>query len=52
MFAGDVSGFRGVIKQADLKKQLDALIAQSQKEAKEQIALAKGKKPDTSSVPS
>jgi thiol-disulfide isomerase/thioredoxin len=47
-----VAVFRGVIKQADLKKQLDALIAQSQKEVKEQIALARGNKPDTSSVPS
>ena len=47
-----VAVFRGVIKQADLKKQLDTLIAQAQKEAKEQIALAKGNKPDTSSVPS
>jgi thiol-disulfide isomerase/thioredoxin len=47
-----VAVYRGVIKQADLKKQLDALIAQSQKEAKEQIALARGKKQDTSSVPS
>lgn len=47
-----VAVFRGVIKQADLKKQLDTLIAESQKEAKDQIALAKGKKQDTSSVPS
>ncbi|MGH9782834.1 MAG: TlpA family protein disulfide reductase [Terriglobia bacterium] len=47
-----VAVFRGVIKQADLKKQLDTLIAQSQKEVKEQIALARGKKPDISSVPS
>lgn len=47
-----VAVFRGVIKQDDLKKQLDTLIAQSQKEVKEQIALARGKKPDMSSVPS
>jgi thiol-disulfide isomerase/thioredoxin len=47
-----VAVFRGVVKQADIKKQLDTLIAQSQKEAKEQIALARGNKPDISSVPS
>jgi thiol-disulfide isomerase/thioredoxin len=44
---------QGVIKEADLKKQLDTLIAKSQSEAKEQIAQArKANKPDTSSVPS
>lgn len=48
-----VAIYQGVIKEADLKKQLDTLIAKSQSEAKEQIALArKGEKPDTSSVPS
>ena len=47
-----VAVYRGVIKQADLSKQLDTLIAESQKGAQEQIALAKGKKPETSSVPS
>jgi thiol-disulfide isomerase/thioredoxin len=47
-----VAVYPGVIKLADLKKQLDTLIAQSQREVKDQIALAKGKKPDTSSVPS
>lgn len=48
-----VAVYQGVIKEADLKKQLDTLIAKSQTEAKEQIALArKAKKPDTSSVPS
>jgi thiol-disulfide isomerase/thioredoxin len=48
-----VTVYQGVIKEADLKKQLDTLIAKSQSEAKEQIAMArKGKQPDTSSVPS
>jgi thiol-disulfide isomerase/thioredoxin len=47
-----VAVYRGVVKPADLKKQLNALIAQSQKEAKEQIALSKGEKQETSSVPS
>lgn len=47
-----VAVYQGVIKLSELKKQLDMLIAQSQKEAKDQIALAKGKKPATSSVPS
>lgn len=47
-----VAVFRGVVKAADLKKQLETLIGQSQKEAKEQIAAAKAKMPDTSSVPS
>jgi thiol-disulfide isomerase/thioredoxin len=47
-----VAVYRGVINPADLKKRLDALIAQSQKEAKAQIALSKGEKQDTSSVPS
>jgi thiol-disulfide isomerase/thioredoxin len=47
-----VAVYRGVIKPADLKKQLDALIAQSQKEAKERSALSKGEKQETSSVPS
>ena len=45
--------YRGVIKQADLKKQLDTLIATgSERGEREQIAMAKGNKPDTSSVPS
>ncbi len=47
-----VAVYRGVIKPEDLKKQLDTLIAQSQKEAKEQIALAREKTQDISSVPS
>jgi thiol-disulfide isomerase/thioredoxin len=48
-----IAVFQGVVKEADLKKQLDTLIAKSQDDAKEQIALArKGKKPERSSVPS
>jgi peroxiredoxin len=47
-----VAVYRGVIKVAELKKQIDALIAKSQREAKEQIALAKVKSQDASSVPS
>jgi thiol-disulfide isomerase/thioredoxin len=47
-----VAVFQGVVKEADLKKQLATLIAKSQREAKAQIALAKDAKPDTSSVPS
>ncbi len=47
-----VAVYRGVIKEADLKKRLDTLIAKSQKEAKELIALSKAKTQGTSSVPS
>ncbi|MBL8203558.1 MAG: TlpA family protein disulfide reductase [Blastocatellia bacterium] len=47
-----VAVFPGVITVAELKKRLDTLIAQSQREAKDQIALAKGKKQDVASVPS
>ncbi len=47
-----VAVFQGVITVAELKKRLETLIAQSQKEAKDQIALAKGKKQDVASVPS
>ena len=48
-----VAVFQGVVKEADLKKQLDTLIAKSQSEAKDQIAMARReKKPDTSNVPS
>lgn len=48
-----VAVYQGVIKEADLKKQLDTLIVQAQRDAKEQIAEArKAKKPETSSVPS
>ncbi|HZS07678.1 MAG TPA: TlpA disulfide reductase family protein [Blastocatellia bacterium] len=47
-----VALWRGVIKAADLKKQLDTLIAKSQREAREQIAQARVKSQDASSVPS
>ena len=48
-----VAVYQGVIKEAEIKKRLDTLIAAAQREAKEQIAQAqKAKKPDTSSVPS
>jgi thiol-disulfide isomerase/thioredoxin len=47
-----VAVYPGVIKEADLKKQIDELIAESQREAKEQIAAAKAQSQDASSVPS
>ena len=48
-----VAVYQGVIKEADLRSKIDTLLAKSQSEAKEQIALAKrGQKPETSSVPS
>jgi hypothetical protein len=47
-----VAVFRGVIKLADFKKQLDTLIAQAQRAVKGQIATAKEKQPDMSSAPS
>jgi thiol-disulfide isomerase/thioredoxin len=48
-----VAIYQGVIKEVELKKQLDLLIAKAQREAKEQIAQArKAQKPDTASVPS
>jgi peroxiredoxin len=47
-----VAVYQGVIKVAELKKQLDALIAKPQRDAKKQIALAKVKSQDASSVPS
>jgi len=47
-----VAVYRGVIKEADLKKQLDTLIAKSQREARGQIALARAKSQDASSIPS
>lgn len=48
-----IAVYQGVIKEADIKKQLDALIAKSQSEAKEQIAVArKAKGAETSTVPS
>jgi thiol-disulfide isomerase/thioredoxin len=47
-----VALYRGVIQPAELKQQLDALIAQAQESAKSQIASAKRQLPDSSSVPS
>jgi thiol-disulfide isomerase/thioredoxin len=48
-----VAVFQGVVKAADVRKQLDTLIARSQSEVKEQVAAAKEEKePDVSSVPS
>jgi thiol-disulfide isomerase/thioredoxin len=47
-----VTVFQGVTTLAELKKRLDMLIAQSQREAKDQIALAREKRQDVSSVPS
>ncbi len=47
-----VAIYPGTVTLADLKKQLDLLIAQSQREAKDQIAAARGHKEDKSSVPS
>jgi peroxiredoxin len=47
-----VASYPGIITLANLKKQLDTLIAASQNEAKEQIASARNKKSDISSVPS
>jgi len=47
-----VAQYRGVINQAELKKRLDVLLAAATAQAKEQIAAAKGKSKDVSSVPS
>jgi thiol-disulfide isomerase/thioredoxin len=47
-----VAQYRGVINQAELKKRLDVLLAAATVQAKEQIAAAKGKSKDVSSVPS
>jgi len=48
-----VAVYQGVIKEAELRKQIDFLLAKSQSEATRQIALARrGQKPETSSVPS
>jgi len=43
---------RGIIKEADVRKQLDLLIADRQREAKGQIEMAKVRTKDASSVPS
>jgi thiol-disulfide isomerase/thioredoxin len=47
-----VAVYKGVIKAAELKKQLDALLAAAEKESKGQIAAVNGKAGKTSSVPS
>jgi thiol-disulfide isomerase/thioredoxin len=49
-----VAIYRSVVTQEEIKKHLDKLVAQGEREAKrEQIAMAKGKsKPEASSVPS
>ena len=44
--------YPGVIKKADVVKRLDALIAESRGEAQEELAIAKVKTQDASSVPS
>jgi hypothetical protein len=44
--------YRGIIKLADLKKQLDSMLAAAEKESKEIIASAKPKPAKASSVPS
>lgn len=47
-----VATFKGVVKLADLKKQLDVMLAAAEKESKGQLAAVKGKPSKTSSVPS
>ncbi len=48
-----IAVFPGVVKQAELRMQLDKLIARSQSDAERQIALErKAKRPEISSVPS
>ena len=47
-----VAAFKGVIKLADLKKQLDELLAAAEKESKGHIAAVKEKPSKASSVPS
>ena len=47
-----VAQFRGVVRQQDLKKQLQTMIAADTKAAKDHIASARSKKSETSSVPS
>jgi thiol-disulfide isomerase/thioredoxin len=46
------AAYRGIIKLADLKKQLDSMLAAAEKESKEIIASAKQKSAKASSVPS
>jgi thiol-disulfide isomerase/thioredoxin len=47
-----VSTFKGIVKLADLKKQLDTMLAAAEKESGGQIAAARPKPARTSSVPS
>lgn len=47
-----IASIRGVIRPAELKKQLDGMLAQAEKESKEQVAVGKEKRPKASSVPS
>ena len=47
-----VAQFRGVVKQQDLKTQLQKMIAADTKQSKELLASAKSKKSASSSVPS
>ena len=47
-----VTTFKGIIKLADLKKELDGLLAAAEEESKGRIAAAKEKPAKTSSVPS
>lgn len=47
-----VASIRGVIKQAELKKHLDHMLAQAEKQSSEQLANAKEKPAKASSVPS
>jgi peroxiredoxin len=47
-----VASIRGVIKQAELKKHLDHMLAQAENQSSEQLADAKEKPAKASSVPS
>jgi thiol-disulfide isomerase/thioredoxin len=47
-----VATIRGVIKPAELKKQIDTLLASAEKEAKQEIVAVKKRSPRASSVPS
>lgn len=47
-----IATYRGIIKLADLKKQLDTMLASAEKKAKEQIAAVREKPSKSSSVPS
>ena len=47
-----IASIKGVIRPAELKKQLDGLLEQAEKQAKEQLAVVKEKPAKASSVPS